>query len=71
MGISGMVRAGPPSRFEEIKMRKPLYPEHGMEYDLAMMEAEKEYQAWVNSRKGRKQGITVYTRKQEDADANL
>ena len=51
-------------------MRKALYPEHGMEYDLAMMEAEKEYQAWVNSRKG-KRGIVVYTRKQEDADANL
>ena len=40
-------------------MRKPLYPEHGMEYDLAMMEAEKEYQAWVNSRKGKK-GMKVF-----------
>jgi hypothetical protein len=39
-----------------------------MEYDVAMMEAEQEYQAWVNSRKGKKQGITVYTRKQEDKE---
>jgi hypothetical protein len=40
-------------------MRKPLYPEHGMEYDLAMMEAEKEYKAWVQSRKGKK-GMKVF-----------
>ena len=52
-------------------MRKPLYPEDGFLYDIAMMEAEEEYNEWVKSRKGRKQGITVYTRKQEDADANL
>ena len=54
-------------------MAKPLYPEHGMEYDLAMMEAEKEYQAWVNSRKGKK-GMKVFairTNKLEDADANV
>jgi len=25
----------------------------------------------VDSRRGRKQGITIYTRKQEDADASL
>lgn len=40
-------------------MSKPLYPEHGMVYDVAMMEAEKEYQAWVNSRKGKK-GMKVF-----------
>ena len=40
-------------------MRKPLYPEHGMEYDLAMMEAEKEYKEWVKSRKGKK-GMKVF-----------
>ena len=54
-------------------MRKPLYPEHGMEYDLAMMEAEKEYQAWVNSRKGKK-GMKVFairSNKLEDVDANV
>ena len=41
-----------------------------MEYDVAMMEAEEEYNEWVKSRKG-KRGITVYTRKQEDADARV
>ena len=54
-------------------MRKTLYPEHGMEYDLAMMEAEQEYQAWVKSRKGKK-GMKVFTirsNKLEDADANV
>lgn len=54
-------------------MRKPLYPEHGMEYDLAMMEAEKEYTAWVNSRKG-KRGMKVFairSNKLEDTDATI
>ena len=54
-------------------MRKPLYPEHGMEYDIAMMEAEKEYQQLVNSRKGKK-GMKVFTirsSKMEAADADL
>ena len=54
-------------------MRKPLYPEHGMEYDIAMMEAEKEYQQWVNSRKGKK-GMKVFavrSSKLEAADADL
>ena len=54
-------------------MRKALYPEHGMEYDIAMMEAEQEYQQWVKSRKGKK-GVKVYavrSNKLEDADANV
>jgi hypothetical protein len=54
-------------------MRKPLYPEDGMEYDLAMMEAEKEYKAWVNSRKG-KRGMKVFAvrnNKLEEANANI
>jgi hypothetical protein len=54
-------------------MRKALYPEHGMEYDLAMMEAEKEYKEWVKSRKGKK-GMKVFTirsSKLEDTDANV
>ena len=54
-------------------MRKALYPEHGMEYDVAMMEAEKEYQAWVKSRKGKK-GMKVFTirsSKLEETDANV
>ena len=54
-------------------MAKPLYPEHGMEYDIAMMEAEEEYQRWVKSRKGRK-GMKVFTirsSKMEAADADL
>ena len=37
----------------------PLYPEHGMVYDVAMMEAEEEYKAWLKSRKGKK-GVKVY-----------
>jgi hypothetical protein len=54
-------------------MRKALYPEHGMEYDVAMMEAEKEYQAWIKSRKGKK-GMKVFTirsSKLEETDASL
>jgi hypothetical protein len=52
-------------------MHKPLWPEDGMQYDIAMMEAQELYDEWVASRRGRKQGITVYTRKHEDADAHL
>lgn len=56
-------------------MRKPLYPEHGMLYDIAMMEAEAEYKAWVNSRK-KKKGVKVFavrTNKLEEptTDANV
>ena len=54
-------------------MRKALYPEHGMEYDIAMMEAEKEYKAWLQSRKGKK-GIKIFAMRSnelEDTDANL
>ena len=48
-------------------MRKPLYPEHGMKYDIAMMEAEQEYQEWVESRKGRKRiKVWGYTVKKGD-----
>lgn len=49
-------------------MNKPLYPSDGMEYDLAMMAAEKEYKAWVASRKKDVggNGITVYSRKKQD-----
>lgn len=46
---------------------KPLYPDDGMEYDLAMMAAQKEYDAWVKSRKGgngQRKGITVISRAQ-------
>lgn len=48
--------------------RRPLYPQDGMEYDLAMMAAEKEYKAWVASRKKNVQGngITVYSRKKKE-----
>ena len=51
----------------------PLYPEHGMMYDVAMMEAEEEYKAWLKSRKGKK-GVKVYavrSNKLENADADL
>jgi len=44
-----------------------------MQYDIAMMEAEKEYKAWVRSRKGKK-GVKVYavrTNKLENADADI
>jgi len=54
-------------------MRKALYPEHGMEYDVAMMEAGQEYQEWVKSRKGKK-GMKVFTirsSKLEDTDVNV
>ena len=53
--------------------KKPLYPEHGMLYDLAMMEAEEEYKAWVKSRK-KKKGMKVFavrSNKMENADADL
>jgi hypothetical protein len=36
-----------------------------------MLQAAEEYDAWADGRKGRKQGITIYSRKQEDNDANL
>lgn len=49
-------------------MVRPLFPEDGFLYDVAMMEAQELYDEWVASRKGRKQGITVYTRKQEDKE---
>ena len=52
-------------------MNKPLYPEHGQPYYQAMLEAAEEYDAWVDSRRGKKQGITIYSRKQQDADADL
>ena len=51
----------------------PLYPEHGMLYDVAMMEAEQEYNTWLQSRKGKK-GVKVYavrSNKLESADADL
>ena len=54
-------------------MSRPLYPEDGMAYDVAMMEAEEEYQRWVKSRKGKK-GMKVFairSSKLEVADANL
>jgi hypothetical protein len=54
-------------------MSKPLYPEHGMQYDIAIMEAEEEYKAWVHARKGRK-GVKVYavrSNKLENADADI
>ena len=53
--------------------KKPLYPEHGMVYDVAMMEAEEEYKAWVKSRKGKK-GMKVFavrSNKMENADADI
>ena len=48
--------------------RRPLYPQDGMEYDLAMMSAESEYNAWVASRKKNVggNGITVYSRKKKE-----
>jgi hypothetical protein len=45
----------------------PLWPADGMVYDLALMAAQKEYDAWVDSRRGgngNRKGITVYSRKQ-------
>jgi len=54
-------------------MKNPLYPEHGMVYDIAMMEAQEEYDAWVKSRKGKK-GMKVFavrSNKMEDNDANV
>jgi len=53
-------------------MLKPLYPEHGQEYLTAMLQAAEEYDTWVDSRRGKKQGITIYSRKQqESADADI
>ena len=52
----------------------PLYPDqHGMLYDVAMMEAEEEYKTWLKSRK-RNKGIKVFavrSNKLENADANV
>ena len=46
-------------------MLRPLWPNNGVEYDKALAEAKKEYDEWMQSRKG-KQTIQVYSRKQED-----
>jgi len=49
----------------------PLYPDsHGMQYDIAMMEAQEEYDKWVKSRKKNVHGngITVYSRKHTDGE---
>ena len=52
----------------------PLYPDqHGMLYDVAMMAAQEEYDAWVQSRKGKK-GMKVFavrSNKMENADADI
>lgn len=47
-----------------------LYPSDGMLYDIAMMEAEKEYKAWVASRKKNVggNGITIYSRKKKEQE---
>ena len=66
MGERGAVEGEPVSS-------KPLYPEHGMVYDVAMMEAEEEYKAWVKSRKGKK-GMKVFavrSNKMENEDAAI
>jgi hypothetical protein len=42
--------------------KPPLFPSDGMQYDLAMMRAQTEYDAWLNDRKTNK-GISVYSRK--------
>ena len=66
MGERGAVTGEPVSS-------KPLYPEHGMVYDVAMMEAEEEYKAWLKSRKGKK-GVKVYavrSNKMENTDADI
>ena len=44
-----------------------------MQYDVAMMEAETEYKAWVKSRKGKK-GMKVFairSNKMENTDAEI
>ncbi len=50
--------------------RTPLYPSCGMVYDLALMAAQKEYDAWVASRKKNVggNGITVYSRKKKEQE---
>ena len=66
MGERGAVTGEPVSR-------KPLYPEHGMLYDVAMMEASAEYEAWLKSRKGKK-GMKVFairSNKMENEDADI
>ena len=43
---------------------RPLYPSDGMYYDIAMMEAMQQYNAWVFSRKRANAGIQIYSRKE-------
>lgn len=45
-----------------------LWPSDGMRYDLAMMEAEKEYKMWLRERKLNK-GITIYSNKKRTGEA--
>jgi hypothetical protein len=49
---------------------RPLWPEDGMQYDIAMMKAQEEYDAWVTGRKTQK-GIRVYSRKELDKEAEM
>lgn len=52
-------------------MKKPLFPTDGMVYDIAMMEAAAEYDAWVESRKKnvKGNGITIFAkRKHKETD---
>ena len=52
-------------------MHRPLWPEDGFQYDVAMMQAQEEYDAWVKSRKGKK-GMKVFairSNKMENANA--
>ena len=54
-------------------MHRPLWPEDGFQYDVAMMQAQEEYDAWVDSRRGgngNRKGITIYSRKQINKEEN-
>jgi len=48
-------------------MQRPLYPVDGATYMQAFVEAQEEYDAWMRGRRGIK-GITIYSRKDLDAD---
>lgn len=45
-----------------------LWPCDGFKYDIAMMEAEKEYKDWLYNRKLNR-GITIYSNKKQTKEA--
>jgi len=52
-------------------MRKPVYPEQGMLYDIAMMEAQQLYDEWLKEQKNmyrKRKGIKLFAVRSNNLD---